>query len=397
MSTLLKMPRFLILMILVSFPVFSAVLFTPGIPDLARTFSLSDASVQWAMSIFLLGYCLGQLPYGPIANRIGRKKTIYLGLAVSFVGCLTVLFSHNFSIFCLGRFIEALGAAVGLKVTFTMIGDLHDRNSSTKAIGYITTALALMQGVGVAIGGFVVEDYGWRGSFVLLLIFTVFLFFCCLALPETSKDVDRDALRIGNIGRGYARQFKDPFLVLHGLLRGCGLSAIYIFATEAPAVAINLMGVSPEQYGLFSLIPCLGSGIGFFTAGKIGNRVPARISMASGLFVMLLGVLVMGLFLSKLSIGAWGLFIPTFLVWLGGCYTWVFASSVGISEATDKSNASAVIQFINVATAVASTFLVGTLSPKSLYAIPGAFGILIVIMFTLWISLRAHHRKRSHS
>src|SRR3989304_4811030 len=96
MSILLQPPRVFILILVVSFATLSGMLYTPGLPKLAKEFSLSSIDTQWTMSIFLLGYCIGLLPYGPIANRFGRKKTLYLGFAISFVGCAMVYFSESF-------------------------------------------------------------------------------------------------------------------------------------------------------------------------------------------------------------------------------------------------------------------------------------------------------------
>ena len=173
------------------------------------------------------------------------------------------------------------------------------------------------------------------------------------------------------------------------------MTAVYIFSTEGPMIAIDLMGLAPEQYGLFSLIPAFGLGAGMLSAGLLADKVRPRISMLSGTMIALTGVLIM--FFVKQWIGVWSLFIPTGLVFFGSNFTWVYASSAGISEATDKSNASAVMQFINVGTATAGTFLTGAIGPKAFYTLPAAFGIVAVIMLALWLALSGHHRRRGHA
>jgi predicted MFS family arabinose efflux permease len=397
MSTLLQMPRFFILMLLVSFAVISAVLFTPGLPELGKEFALSDSELQWTVSIFLAGYCIGQLPYGPIANRIGRKKTIYLGLGVSVLGTLIVLFSSDFMLFCLGRFIQALGSAVGLKVTFTMIGDLHSGSGATKAIGYITVAFALMQGVGVAIGGFIVAHFGWRGCFAALLIYTLVLFFLCTALPETSKGIDRAALRIRSIASGYARQFKDPFIVLHATLMGLASATVYVMSTEAPSIAIDLLGLTPDEYGLFSLIPAFGFGMGLFLAGRIAGKARPRIAMASGILLVLVGALIMSILFFNHLVDAGSLFLPAAITLFGSTFPFVYSSSVGLCDAADKSNASAVMQCINVGFAFLGTFLTGYFGPVDIFTLPSSFVIISAAMLFVWLFLREHHRRKGHA
>src|SRR5947209_1263557 len=117
---LLRFPRILVLMILCAFLSIAAVVFTPAFPELSREFHLTDTQAQWVMTIFLLGTAFGRLPYGPIANRIGRKNTLFLGLGISILGTLVILFASSYLLLCIGRFIQALGCAVTLKIGYTM-------------------------------------------------------------------------------------------------------------------------------------------------------------------------------------------------------------------------------------------------------------------------------------
>src|SRR5271168_2327617 len=109
MSTdLLKGSKLWILFLLISFASISAVLFVPSLPLLAAHFGLTESTAQWSMTIFLIGYTVGQLPYGPIANRWGRKKAIFIGLDLALVGTLLCVFATHFWLFCLGRLVQAL-------------------------------------------------------------------------------------------------------------------------------------------------------------------------------------------------------------------------------------------------------------------------------------------------
>ena len=120
-----KICDLLILLLLISFPSICALLFTPALPDLAQQYQLLDRQAQTAMSVFLVGYTFGMLPYGPIANRYGRKKALLSGLTLAWIGTMISLLSDSFFIFCLGRFFQALGAAAGLKEVKRMPFELH--------------------------------------------------------------------------------------------------------------------------------------------------------------------------------------------------------------------------------------------------------------------------------
>ena len=133
-SKLLQFPQIIVLMVLFSFLSLAAVVFTPAFPELVKEFHLSKSEAQWMMTIFLLGTAIGRLPYGPLANRIGRKKTLFVGLFISLIGTLLVIFADTYFIVCVGRFIHAFGCAVTLKIGYTMVGDLHAGSAATKVV-----------------------------------------------------------------------------------------------------------------------------------------------------------------------------------------------------------------------------------------------------------------------
>ena len=255
MSTLFKFPQILVLMIMFSFLSLSAVVFTPAYPELSKQFHLSDFSIQWMMTIFLLGTAFGRLPYGPLANRFGRKKTLLFGLFVSLLGTLFTVMADTYLLICIGRFIQALGCAVTLKIGYTMVGDLHTGAAATKVLSYSMLVYAILPGIGTAVSGFLTPYFGWRGGFWFLLIFTIFFTASCLCLPETMKEKDHEALKIRKIIRGYVAQFKDVNLVLLSCQMGLSTAIIFIFSQKAPFLAIDVIGFSSAEYcivGLFA-------------------------------------------------------------------------------------------------------------------------------------------------
>ena len=145
------------LIILVSFASVAAVLFTPGLPVLQREFQLDTAQTQLTISLFLLGYTIGPLIYGPLANRHGRKNMLYCGISIAFVAslfCAISSYSASFNLFLLARFMSAIGASAGLTLTFTIVNDVFtDIDYRRTMIAYVTLAFAIMPGLAVFVGG----------------------------------------------------------------------------------------------------------------------------------------------------------------------------------------------------------------------------------------------------
>jgi DHA1 family bicyclomycin/chloramphenicol resistance-like MFS transporter len=390
-DTLLKGPKTLILVLLISFASVSGVLFTPSLPDLADSFGVPDSIAQLAMTVFLIGYSLGQLPYGPIANRFGRKKAIYIGVTLAITGALICLLSKSIELFCLGRFIQALGSAAGLKIAFTMIGDSNKGAAATKVLSYVMLAFAVVPGIGVALGGFITVSYGWSGCFVFLLGYSVLVALLCSLLPETAPKLDLDALKGSKIAKSMGAQFKDPFLVWHALLMGLGTSLIYLFATVAPYIGIEQMGLTPDQYGLWNLVPSIGMIVGLFTSAHFSTRLPPRIAMLSGIILALIGAFLMGAFFSNGYVNPLTFFVPAMLLLVGDSIFFSAASGKALSEAKDKSNASAVMQFINMGVATTAVICAGISLPLAPLALSAIFGCVAFLALCVWLKLKAHH------
>ncbi|MBI5273172.1 MAG: multidrug effflux MFS transporter [Chlamydiia bacterium] len=388
LATLLQFPQILILMLLFSFLSTAAVIFTPAFPLLANQYHLSLPSAQWMMTLFNLGTALGRLPYGPLANRIGRKKTLFIGLGLSALGTLLILFSSSYPLLCVGRFIQALGCSVTLKIGYTMIGDLHSGQEATKVLSYAMLAYAILPGIGTAVGGYLTQDFGWRGGFWAFLIFTAFVIFSCLFLPETSHERHEKALNIKKIATAYWHQLKNRRLLLWSALMGLSTAILFIFAQEAPFIAIDLMNISPQAYGVFFLVPAFGIAGGSFLTVWLAHKMSARTAMLLGIGILFVGTILMTAFFLGHWISAWSLFLPQILIQLGDAVLYTNASSEAISDAEDKSNASAMMLFINSCTTVLGTFFVGVFAPKALMTLPVVFLIITGIMIVLWIRLR---------
>lgn len=390
-TTLSKKPPLLILLLLVSYASVGAVLFTPALPEIAAFFKLSVGETQSTITAYLLGYALGQLPYGPLANRFGRKRTLYMGIALSIVGSLFCALAAplgSFQLLVLARFVQALGACVGLKMSFTMIADVYNQTESTKMISKVLIAFAIMPGIAVAIGGWLTEMFNWESCFYFLILFGFFILALATCLPETSTSLDFNALNPSAIIHGYGRKFKNIRLVLSGCVMGCSTAVIYIFASKAPFIGIDLLGLSPERFGLYNLIPLAGLVMG----SLISMRIAGRYTVIMILFVGIVGALVatftmlIPFFLEMPKV--WSLFVPMGIIYIALAHVSANISSFGLAHSQNKSNGSAVINFINLGIGFVGVLFSQLIFPESPLFMPVSFLVIFLIMLLIWIKLK---------
>lgn len=381
---LVRFPRILILMALFPFLTLAAVIFTPAFPGLMAEFQLKDSEAQWMMTLFLFGTALGRLPYGPLANRFGRKPALLLGLCISVIGTLLTIFSGSYLFVCLGRFVQAFGCAAALKIGQTMIGDLLSGAEATKVFSYGAISFAFVPAFGTAVAGLLTPFWGWRGGFWFFLIFTILLILSLFFLPETVGKKDPAALQVKRIISAYADQFRNRSLVLWGCLLGLSTAIVCIFAQQAPFIASNLMGISSQEYGMLTMVPAFGVVFGSLLTTYLANRVDSARAIFVGILVILIGTCFMTGFLKCSWISGWALFLPQAIIQLGDAILYANVSSRGLSEAKDKSNASAIMLFVTGLVAILGTYLVGVFVPKSLLSLPLVFGCIVALMLAIW-------------
>jgi multidrug resistance protein len=386
-----KLP-FLILLFLISFAAVGASLFTPALPAIRSFFNLSAGEEQLTMTIYLLGYAIGQLPYGPLANRFGRKVTLYIGISLAIAGSLLCALSaplESFKFLIAARFIQALGGSVGLKVSFTMIADVYTQMETTRVISRILIAFAVMPGIAIAIGGWLTQWFHWESCFYFLALFGAFVLFLSTKMAETAKSLDPRALDLSSILRGYGLMFKNRKLMICGLMWGCASSVLYIFTTKAPYIGINIIGLSPEMFGIYNLIPVSGILIGSILSYKLTGRYSTFTLLIIGIIGSFASTLTMFIPFGLGIVNGWSLFFPMFLIFTTLFPIVAHISSYGLANAQDKSNASAVMNFINLSTTVVAIIFSQLIYPDSALLMPLSFVVAFSLMLLLWIGLRS--------
>lgn len=381
-----KKPSLFTLLLLMPFASISAVLFTPALPEIAQLLSISDGAVQASMTLFLLGYALGNLPYGPLAKRYGRKGAIYIGATIAIFGSLLTLYGGKhqlFSLFLAGRFLSALGSSVGMKISFTLIADAFEPVEATKKLSLATLAFAIAPGLSVATGGFLTTRFGWESCFYALIAYSCLIGILSFLLAETAPHLDKEALQYKKIVSGYLKNFTNKKFIGAALIMGSVTSVIYLFTTLAPFIGIKRFGLSPEEYGFLNSIPPMGLIGGSFASYWLSTRQRkvTVIQLGGSIAALSSGVMLLLFALGKANY--WTLFLPMPFVYLGTSLVYNQASSLALEQVEDKSNGSAVMSFTSMMIAALSVCFASFLSSSKPFVMPLLFLILTAILLFL--------------
>ncbi|RFA25804.1 hypothetical protein CAI21_18275 [Alkalilimnicola ehrlichii] len=291
--------------------------YLPSMPGMAQAFEVDFATIQLTLSLYLAAVAVGQLVLGPLSDYFGRRPVLLAGLSAFIVGTVICLLAPNIGVLLFGRVVQALGGCAGIVLSRAAVRDLYGRDQAASMIGYVTMGMAVAPMLAPSIGGGLEAIYGWRASFVFLLLFGgVALLAAFRLLYETNPQ--RGAERsVAQMLREYGELARSRVFWGYALTTGFSTAVFFCFVAGASFVTIEQMGRSPLEYGLyFALVPA-GYMVGNFLSGRFAHRYGADRLVLRGCLVIAAGVAAMMVMLALGWLHPAALFGPMFVVGIG--------------------------------------------------------------------------------
>ncbi|NGX31441.1 MAG: Bicyclomycin resistance protein [Chlamydiae bacterium] len=380
-----KRPNIFILMALISYPSFCAILYTPALPVMSIFFGVTDGLIQQSMTTFLLGYALGQLIYGPISNAFGRKKAIYFGILLSILGafgCVVSYWVESLWVLLISRFIQAFGASCGINMTFTCINDCFEGKQARDIYALMPMSFAVVPILGVLFGGVLTEFFSWEFCFYFLILSGLLLLKLVTKLPESNSMLDRFAIRWQRVLISYFDTLKETTMLLYALVVGCGIAIYYIFAILAPFIATNNLSLTGFAYGEISLILGAGYLLGSLLSRGIDKIVRERTALLIGIIIETCAILGMLLSFSFGFVNIFSLFFLMMAVFFGQAFVFSNATLLGLRQAVDRATSSSMMSFIFISFSVIAVLSAGLLHRHEAIDLPM---FLISFIALMWI------------
>jgi len=356
--------------------------YLPSFPALARAFATDVEHVQLSLASYFVGLAIGQLIYGPMADRFGRRKPLLVGVALFSLASLACALAPSLEWLIAARFVQALGGCAGMVVSRAVVRDMCDPISSAKVFSQLMLVMGLAPILAPLAGGLLLSSLGWPSIFICL---TLFSFACLLAvakwLPETLADDAPPAPLRGALGE-YKRLFADLPFMGYALTGGFAIAGMFAYIAGSPFIFIELYGIPAEHYGwLFG-----SNALGFILVAQLNAWLVARHGPAYWLgktvwFYLACGL---GLLLVALSkpLALWPLLIPLF-----GCIASLGillpnASACAMSgQGNHAGSASALLGSVQFVIAASAAAMVGVLHDGSAWPVAAVIfscGILAV-------------------
>ena len=249
----------LILGALTAFSSMSIDMYLPAFPQIAQDLGIPLGTVQLSISAFLFGSAAGQLVYGPLADRWGRRLPLLVGLAlyvVSTVGCALV---HTGEGLLFWRVVMALGGGAGMVISRAVVRDLYDTAEAARMFSMLMLVMGAAPILAPLVGGQLLLLTGWRGIFGFLGVFgLISLLAAALYLPETLPKERRIKQGLDQLVYGYSRLLRNRYFLRYAIALGCVAGTTFAYIAGGPYFFIELHGVTPQHFGLFFGANALG-------------------------------------------------------------------------------------------------------------------------------------------
>ncbi len=235
---------------------FSIDMYLPGFPAIADDLDTTIAQVQLSLTSYFVGIAAGQLLYGPLLDRYGRKPPLYAGLSVYVITSLGCAFTESIDALVTMRFFQALGGCAGMVAAQALVRDLFHVSRTAQAFSWITLVIAVSPMIAPTVGGYVTVAFGWHAVFVLLgIIAVVILAGVYLILPD-GKGADPDiSLRPKAVLKNFLKVSSQSQFLVYGLAGGIASAGPFAYIAGSAYVFINIYGTSEQEYGwIFAII-----------------------------------------------------------------------------------------------------------------------------------------------
>ncbi len=263
-------------------------MYLPALPGLTGEFSTSAGQVQLTLSLFLAGFALAQIIYGPLSDRFGRKPMLLVGLALFVLASMACALAQSIEMLILARFVQALGGSAGPVLGRAMVRDIHGPQESARVLSHIGSAMALAPAFAPILGGYMSVYLGWASIFWFLALVGLFgATLLLLAIEETAPQEHRHPRAVKIILGDYARLLRDPAYLGYTLTCTLAYSGLFAFLSGSSFVIIEYFGVNEEHFGLLFLLVVVGYISGTLSGGRLSRRYDFRRLVGVGSLVLL--------------------------------------------------------------------------------------------------------------
>jgi DHA1 family bicyclomycin/chloramphenicol resistance-like MFS transporter len=364
---------------------FAIDMYLPAFSQVAAYFHTTTASVSWSLSTYFIGFAAGQILYGPLLDRFGRKRPLYVGVAVFILASLVCAQAPNIQILVASRFLQALGGSVAQVASIAMVRDFFPPEASAKIFSLLFLIIGLSPLLAPTVGTMVMSWLGWRAIFLLLAgIAAAVLLAVAFLLPEGHTPDPTISLKPQPILREFFVILTQPQFRTYAFAGAFSFAGLFAYVTGSPLVFMDGFRASAKVFGI--IFACVTMG---FIGGNQVNVFLLRKFSSQQIFSRALEtqVAIGLLFVAGMWLGWWGMAATLvlfflFLSVLG--LTYPNAAALALAPfSRNMGSASALLGFIQMGTGALTSTGIGFFGAKAPITLLAASALLALMIYLI--------------
>jgi DHA1 family bicyclomycin/chloramphenicol resistance-like MFS transporter len=298
---------------LMGFASISTDLYLPAMPTMVRDLHTDAGSLEMTVSGYLIGFSLGQLLWGPISDRHGRRLPVAIGMTLFITGSAACAFADSAWTLIAARLVQAVGACAGVVLARAMVRDLYEGHRAAQMLSTLMTVMAIAPLLGPLAGGQILLLAGWRAIFWTLVGVGLATLGAVFALPETLSPLRRNHEPLGEALVRYASLLRDRRILGYAGAGGFFYGGAYAYIAGSPFAYISYHHVPPQLYGLLFALGIVGIMISNLINARLVRRLGGERLLKRGAAAAAVAGVALALAARTDFGGLWGLVVPLFL------------------------------------------------------------------------------------
>jgi DHA1 family bicyclomycin/chloramphenicol resistance-like MFS transporter len=352
----------------------------PSIPSTARDLETTTAAVQASLTAFTIFMAFGQLVYGPVSDRIGRRRPLLFGLSIYVVGSILCTFASSPTMLIVGRMLQGAGGCAGVVLSRAIVRDMYQGSRAVRALAHVSMGVSIAPILSPLLGGQIDVWFGWRTSFGFLGAAGLLTLMAAFLMKETQQRRGGGATALSILG-DFALLLRIPAFRGAVASFACSALAFFTFITAAPVIMLVHLHYDAAEYGLFYMAVPVGFLTGSVIASRLATIMDVRRQIALSVVAASLAALAQPLWIWIYGPSAWALFVPFSVLILAQGVGWSAIMGLALSaDPTRAGSASGLLGFSQMASASVATQIAGLL---------GSGSALLLSLLVLGFSLAA--------
>ena len=311
-----SLPLTVLLGVLIALPALGTDLYVPALPEIARALGAPVAAAQFTLTTYFVGLAAGQLLWGPLSDRHGRKPVLLAGLLITLAASLIGTLADSVATLAVVRLAQGLGMSSGALIGRTIVRDLHAHEQAARLLARMTIVFSVVPLAAPITGALLTGAAGWQAVLLAVAVVAAVLLATLAVLPETAP-AERRSAHPSDIARTFLGILRDRRFVAPLLLILCAQIGVLSWISNSAFTLVRGLGLSTVTYGLMFALVMLGQITGAWAASRLVMRLGIARLLRWGASLMCVAGLAAAA-LAWLGIGHWTAVVLPFMVLLFG-------------------------------------------------------------------------------